>query len=145
MSPTLTAPGAGLAELPPRMTGAFEVSFAPQPAAVGRMRRITTDFLTLWNVRASLADDIVLLVSELVTNAVQHGEGDIDLYLRHADETIRIEVTDDNPTAPVPRPAAPYDTSGRGLFLVTILAHRWGTADDGRTTWCTVRTPTPLL
>ncbi|MGI5397129.1 ATP-binding protein [Streptomyces sp. CA-251251] len=118
---------------------AFEVAFAPDKAAVGRMRRITAAFARLCGLRGTLADDVVLAVSELVTNGMQHGHGDIGLRVRYVAGEVRIEVTDGNPSPAELHVAEDNDASGRGLFLVAVLARNWGVSDDGRTTWCVFR------
>lgn len=132
---------------PPRCSSwrAFEVSFEPDPACVGRIRRITAAFLALWNVRGRLAEDIVLVVSELVTNALVHGKGSVRLRVHHLRNELRIEVTDGSSAPAKRRPVNDDDASGRGLFLVSVLTRTWGTSDDGRTTWCLVRAPARRL
>ncbi|MEV5481547.1 MULTISPECIES: ATP-binding protein [Streptomyces] len=142
MSPATAVARAAADTLPQSSTSrSFEVSFAPAPACVACMRRITAAFLDLWNVPGPLAENIVLAVSELVTNAVEHGKGGVGLRVRYPDNELRIEVTDGNPTPAKMRRAADNDASGRGLLLVTVLAHEWGVSDGGTTTWCVFRAP----
>ncbi|AZS72461.1 ATP-binding protein [Streptomyces lydicus] len=140
MSPT-TAVAPVAAKRLPQTSRAFEAAFEPEPVCVGRARRITTAFLGLWHVRGPLADNIVLVVSELVSNAVEHGAGDVGLRVRYPDDEIRIEVTDGNPAPARMRSAGDDDVSGRGLLLVTVLARKWGVTNDGRTTWAAFRVP----
>ncbi|WP_411150131.1 ATP-binding protein [Streptomyces sp. A30] len=141
MSPaTAVAPAATKAL--PQTSRAFDVAFTSNPACVSRARRITRAFLSLWNVNGELAENIVLAVSELVTNAIEHGTGDVGLRVRYPDGELRIEVTDDNPAPAELRPADDEDVSGRGLFLVAVLARKWGVSGDGRSTWCVFRVPT---
>jgi anti-sigma regulatory factor (Ser/Thr protein kinase) len=120
---------------------AVDVAFVSDPASVGRARRITRAYLGLWRVTGELAENIVLAVSELLTNAVEHGTGDVKLRLRYADGELRIEVTDDDPTPAELRLAGDEDVSGRGLFLVAVLSRKWGVSKDGKTTWCIFRIP----
>lgn len=119
----------------------FAVAFTPKETRVGQMRKITAAHMPLWGVPDGLAKDIVLAVSELVTNAIQHGKGDVGLRVRYVDTELRIEVTDGNPVPAeihVPRAS---EESGRGLFLVAALSWNWGVSDDGTKTWCIFRVP----
>ncbi|QKV95259.1 ATP-binding protein [Streptomyces sp. NA02950] len=125
----------------PQTSRTFDVAFTPDPVRVGHMRRITKAFLRKWNVRGPLAENIVLVVSELVTNAVEHGKGDAQLRVRHLDEEVRIEVTDSSSIPAQMRPASDEAESGRGLILTSVLARKWGVSDDGRTTWARFRVP----
>ncbi|MGW8375997.1 ATP-binding protein [Streptomyces sp. ODS28] len=125
----------------PQTSRAFEVAFAPARPRVGHMRRITRAYLGLWDVASPVAEDVVLAVSELVTNAVEHGWGDVALRVQHTDETLRVTVTDGSPAPANLRSADDDDDSGRGLLLVAVLAHKWGIGDNGRTTWCEFRAP----
>ncbi len=88
-------------------------------------------------------DDAELLCSELVTNAFRYSDGG-DLFVRvhwnGGRGTLRLSVRDSETAPPVPRPAGPADTRGRGLFLVRRLAKRWGVYDfrhngGGKAVW----------
>ena len=82
-------------------------------------------------------DDVALVVSELVTNAVVHGEGEITLDVLVAPDSVHVEVRDAEPRLPDPVDA-PFDAeSGRGLQLVSKVATRWGVrpADSGKVVW----------
>lgn len=79
-------------------------------------------------------DDLLLVVSELATNAVRHGAGDMEVRIHPGPDQVRVEVLDDG-GAPVPEPpgAPPLDTvGGRGLHLVRALSQAWGTGFDVR-------------
>lgn len=119
----------------------FAVAFTPDRARVGRMRRIATAHLRLWRVSGPTAENIVLAVSELVANAIEHGCGDMGLTVLYAREEVRVEVTDGNPAPAKLTFADDEDVSGRGLFLVAVLAQDWGVSGDGRSTWCVFRVP----
>ncbi len=73
-------------------------------------------------------------MSELVTNAVIHGEGTICLVVRLLDREVRVEVTDDSPQPARVTRAGPDDVSGRGMFLVAVLARYIEVSEDGYTT-----------
>lgn len=89
-------------------------------------RRVVCEFLSAHKLDA-LTDDAALLTSELVTNAVRHASGPIqvDAYLRAS--RLRLEVADDAPhVGPAPRRADLHDESGRGMELIEKMALRWG-------------------
>lgn len=81
------------------------------------------------------------MLSELVTNAFEHGQGDIGVRILVTGGRLRLEITDGSPTAAAVRRAGPDDESGRGMFIVAALAEEWGTSDDGTVTWCTLVLP----
>ncbi|MFI6010182.1 ATP-binding protein [Streptomyces sp. NPDC051243] len=79
-------------------TRCFEVVFLPADFRAGQMRRITSAHLRLWDL-LGLCDAATLAVSELLTNAVRHGEGNpVGLRVTGSDEELRIEVTDGSPS-----------------------------------------------
>jgi anti-sigma regulatory factor (Ser/Thr protein kinase) len=71
------------------------------------------------------AEDIVLVVSELVTNAVRADADVIDLSLEVDEDRVELEISDDAAGWPTPRQAEWEDASGRGLAIVDELADRW--------------------
>lgn len=72
-------------------------------------------------------DDVVLVVSELVTNSVRHGSSDdIDVKVSKGQGRIRVEVSDDGPGFAADAPRG----EGMGLQIVERLADRWGMSDD---------------
>ncbi|MYQ59737.1 ATP-binding protein [Streptomyces sp. SID4926] len=115
----------------------IEVAFASDKARVAEMRRITRDQLRCWRTSEALAGDIVLAVSELVTNAVCYGSGYVSLRVWPTTGELVVEVRDGAPQAraEIRRPGD-EEASGRGIFLVATLADRWGVSDGGATTWC---------
>jgi anti-sigma regulatory factor (Ser/Thr protein kinase) len=90
------------------------------------------------------AEAAVLIISELVTNAVLHsGSTVIGCTLRLDSGLLQIEVTDQGASQrePAIREPAADDVSGRGLLLVSTLSKAWGVTParpSGRTVWATV-------
>ena len=85
----------------------------------------------------------LLILSELITNAVRHGAEPIQVTVDDEADALRIEVSDGGGTYP-PRsaPLIPNadQAGGRGLAIVDALAQRWGTTrqDLGKTVWAEV-------
>ncbi|GGV69320.1 hypothetical protein GCM10010512_42410 [Streptomyces thermoviolaceus subsp. thermoviolaceus] len=120
-----------------------QLEIRPDPAEVGRARRWTRARLAVSGIAAEdpLAETLVLLVSELVTNAVVHTGAPAVLRLSlpcEAVAPVRLEVADASSRAPVPRCPDDDATGGRGLALVDGLADRWGWSTDGtgKRIWC---------
>ena len=81
--------------------------------------------------------DLLLCVSEIVTNAVLHARSDVHLVVRRLDGVLRVEVADGDPTLPTPQDPPPSVPTGRGLRLLAALSERWGVdgRTDGKTVW----------
>ncbi|MGW1893216.1 SpoIIE family protein phosphatase [Streptomyces sp. NPDC002004] len=105
------------------------------PAAVSRARKEATAQLGIWGLD-HLTFTTELIVSELVTNAMRHATGPIQLRLIR-DRTLICEVSDGGHTSPHLRRAATDDEGGRGLFLVAQMTRQWGTryTSTGKTIW----------
>lgn len=124
----------------------MQLEIRPDPAEVGRARRWARSRLAGSGIGADepLAETLILLVSELVTNAVVHTGRPAVLRLslpgtEAAEEAIvRLEVADRSGRAPVPRCVDGESTGGRGLALVDGLADRWGWSSEGagKRIWC---------
>lgn len=106
-----------------------------EPRSVGRAREYTRTQLTAWGLEA-LIDTTELLVSELVTNALRYGEGEIRLRLL-LDRMLVCEVWDAGLVQPRRRRARDTDEGGRGLQLVGLLSAAWGSrrTPRGKTVW----------
>jgi anti-sigma regulatory factor (Ser/Thr protein kinase) len=142
-----------------------QLEVLPDPAEVGRARRWARSRLAGSGIGADepLAETLLLLISELVTNAVVHtgcpavlrmlfpGVDTSQVEMLRCEmtgggpasggtETVRVEVADSSDFPPAPRHARGDDTGGRGLELVDGLADRWGWQREGRGKhiWCEV-------
>ncbi|GAA3585340.1 ATP-binding protein [Amycolatopsis ultiminotia] len=84
-----------------------------------------------------LRDDVLLATSELVTNAVEHGERPDRLELRLTTEELVVSVFDTGSKIPRLREPLPAAARSRGLQLVRALSLRWGydPADGGKCVW----------
>ncbi|WP_234341457.1 ATP-binding protein [Streptomyces sp. NRRL S-1813] len=111
------------------------------PEAVGFVRRRAQTVLTGWNLPPATIEDAVLVISELVTNAVSHALPPAVLQLSRTGAegpcALRIEVTDAGPAAGARRPAdgEQPEEHGRGSGIVMALSVRHGIrAHRGRIT-----------
>ncbi|MEV1079086.1 SpoIIE family protein phosphatase [Streptomyces sp. NPDC050211] len=106
-----------------------------EPRSVGRAREYARGQLLSWDLEP-LVDTAELLVSELVTNALRYGEGEIRLRLL-LDRTLVCEVWDSGLVQPRRRRARDTDEGGRGLQLVGLLSAAWGSrrTPRGKTVW----------
>jgi anti-sigma regulatory factor (Ser/Thr protein kinase) len=133
------------------------LDLASSPSAVRFGRAHATDVLGKWGVPEAGAGNAVLIVSELLTNAVQHVERPTSalgcpvplrcclvLFFTERGLTVSVYDTDDRP--PLPRYSTPADTRGRGLLLVEKISDRWGytpTQGGGKLVWARLAVPFP--
>ncbi|MFJ2674729.1 ATP-binding protein [Streptomyces sp. NPDC087525] len=120
---------------------------AEDACQVGVIRRIAAARLRHCGLEA-LTDTVLLLISELLTNAMTHsGTKEIDLRLAVQDGFLSVTVVDGMPGRAAPRHADDNAVSGRGLLLVESLVEEaggsWGTSDGGAETWCTIPLEAP--
>lgn len=86
--------------------------------------------------RPESSDVVLLVVAELVTNAIRHTDGPCVLHLELHDDHIEIRVTDTSPRPPTPRPPHTDGTGGWGWQLINHLTthtHTEPTPDGGKT------------
>ena len=114
------------------------------PSSAGEARRAVRRAVehTLADLESleDLVDDLLVAVSELVTNAVLHAGSEIRLRVKARPSRVRIEVFDGSPHLPRPIGAEGVAATGRGLRLVAELVDRWGAQADGegKVVWCEV-------
>jgi anti-sigma regulatory factor (Ser/Thr protein kinase) len=114
----------------------LDLELSGHPDSVGEARRAVSTLRE--RVPAQRLDDLRLLVSEVVTNAIRHsgagpGEG-VGLRIVVTGSTVRVEVRDRGPGFIFRRASPdPARASGWGLYLVAELADRWGIEDEKQT------------
>jgi len=114
--------------------------------SVAVARRLLRD--TLHGRRSEARDDAILMISELVTNAVRHTDELLSVHIAMYGDTLRVDVTDDCPDLPFPPDPEHHATGGRGLRIVDDLADRWGITRipaDGKTVWFEIRLARPAV
>lgn len=111
-----------------------ETSLPTDRRSAAQARRFVRATLGGWGLDA-LCDNTELMVSELVANAVEHGQGEVELRLLRT--TLVCEVSDSSASEPMMREASTTSDTGRGLQLINWLAHRWGSrlTPKGKIVW----------
>ena len=121
----------------PRPMSDDDVLVVPSlPQSIARIRRYAVDTCLARGHEAD-CDTVALLVSEVATNALIHGSGEVRIRVLADGPVVRVEVTDGSPAVPVQREASQDAEGGRGIALVDALATDWGTLPDdpGKTVW----------
>ena len=118
----------------------------PQPTSPAEARRFVGEVLRDHGVdTGEVVEAALLLTSELVTNAVLHAAGTINIDVDLDLTAVRVEVGDTSHEGPTPREAGDAEaTSGRGLHLVEAMARAWGVnrqPDDGKVVWFELDVP----
>lgn len=108
------------------------------PESALAARTLVTDTLASWDLR-HLTDDAVLIVTELVSNAVAHASGpDMRVSVVRVDaRRVRVSVIDADRTRPQPRPFDVERERGRGLLLIEAMSCTWGVhlLHGGKAVW----------
>ena len=107
------------------------------PSSVGAARRFIEGRAVAWSLPQPATDQLVLIGSELVTNAVLHARTELTLALELRDGRVRISVTDRSQAPATLRRYRADAFTGRGLGVVASLSDRWGVsaAADGKVVW----------
>ncbi len=119
----------------------WERAYPPEDEQAAAARRDAARELSTNGVGSDVLEDALIVVGELVTNAIRHAATEFTLALDISAERVRIEVGDRDTRPPVVVAADVDATSGRGLVLVAAAASTWGfeTADHdgiaGKTVW----------
>jgi anti-sigma regulatory factor (Ser/Thr protein kinase) len=122
----------------------FELRLEPVLGAAGDARRYVAAWFDRVRLPKARLDDLLLVVSELVTNAVIHAATSLRLVIRSDGRRVLAEVFDGDPRRPVVAPGSPREVpvGGRGLLLVDQLSERWGcdSAGAGKRVWAELST-----
>ncbi|MGR6970836.1 ATP-binding protein [Streptomyces cynarae] len=129
------------------------MSFAGESGVVPLARDFTRQALYAWGWlpaatadQRAAAEDVLLVVSELVTNACLHAEGPEELWIACDNKVLRIEVSDRGSGQPAPRtPHRAGRPGGHGMFIVQRLCLDWGVVRTpgvaGKTVWAELGAP----
>ena len=116
----------------------MSLSLLPSPESVRTARDRLRELLDSWATEEK-RQTVVLLLSEVVTNAVRHAPGTVHITVTLFGDRVHARVRDENPRTPQLR--APDETGGRGIQEVGGVVggeHRWGVEQhpgDGKTVW----------
>ncbi|MFD0267440.1 SpoIIE family protein phosphatase [Streptomyces sp. NPDC127106] len=111
------------------------------PKAVMHARRFATRTLRSWGVVGEELDAALLVVSELVTNAIAHTQGEVGMDLTLSADRLRIAVNDASPRSPVKPVSVSWEsTGGRGLLIVEATTMAWGSVplSGGKQVWAEI-------
>jgi anti-sigma regulatory factor (Ser/Thr protein kinase) len=117
----------------------LEITLDSQPESVAKARQVTGQVID--GLGEQTLEDVRLIVSELVTNAVKHGpDGRVKVRLRREGNTVRGEVEDEG-TSPfgLRGRARPGSAGGLGLHLVESLSDSWGVEAGSGRVWFELR------
>ncbi|MDV9169588.1 ATP-binding protein [Streptomyces sp. W16] len=129
------------------------LSFAGESGVVPLARDFARQALYAWGWlpaesadRRAAAEDVLLVVSELVTNACLHAEGPDEMWITCENKVIRVEVSDRGTGQPAPRtPHRAGRPGGHGMFIVQRLCLDWGVVRTpgvtGKTVWAELGAP----
>ncbi|HMG25906.1 MAG TPA: ATP-binding protein [Acidimicrobiia bacterium] len=106
------------------------------PSAAGA-RRFVAAAVRRWGCPDDFVELVLLLTSELVTNAYRHARTETRVSVRFDGASVRIEVRDVGGGEPELRPLDRDRVDGRGLRIVDALADQWGydSGPDGTAVW----------
>jgi anti-sigma regulatory factor (Ser/Thr protein kinase) len=117
------------------MAAALTLKLSPKPTAPSLARRAAEEQFGARLGRQRL-NDLMLVVSELVANAVTHGQGEVVLRVQLDGATLRGEVIDNGAGFEHEvRARGPDDIGGRGLMLVEAMTSRWGIHEGTTHVW----------
>jgi len=118
----------------------LERAFPSTTQSIVRARRFAAEVLI--GIDPDLADAVIVMVSELVTNSVRHAASEFTVSVERDHDSIRVAVSDEGKQRPSLRNPPPTERSGRGLQIVNALSDDWGVIEtagrSGHTVWFVV-------
>jgi two-component sensor histidine kinase len=125
---------------PPRPPLSYRKWTVVSPAQLGCVRAQIRSLVSHWGLPEDCSDRLLMIVNELVANAIDHARTNCDITVRHSRSLVRVLVADDSPLPPRVPPHDVHAARGRGLQMVKALANRWGwtTRHRGKTIWAAV-------
>lgn len=122
-----------------RMDDALELPLPPLPESVSEARHALTSTCRSWSV-PELTDAAVLVLSELVTNAVVHAGTPLLLLAEHNGAGLTLAVADGSVAAPAVLPEDDDREDGRGMAIIEAMAAGWGFQRTvlGKVVWVTI-------
>lgn len=125
------------------ITAQTTATYEPVSSSIGAARYAAAKWLEKQGVQEGVIDDVVLCLSEVVTNAVKaQGPTGRRVMVRLAmqADAVRFSVRDDNNAMPLRSSVAADDTCGRGLLILDAVASAWGVMplQRGKFIWCEV-------
>lgn len=121
----------------------YEFRVAADEAGVPEARRKVMRIVRDWAVplTGESLDDLALLSSEVITNAIRHTNAPCTVTVRWTGRRLLVEVTDTDPARPAPRDRHTSAEGGRGLLLVNELSADWGSSlvPGGKVVWFEIR------
>lgn len=112
----------------------------PPASAVPFAREQLTRALADWGLTGEAGEPAQLVVTEMLSNAIDHARAPIRIAVRFTGESVRVEVHDASAEPPRQQPHDPSRLRGRGLQMVDALSSKWGWTNDagGKTVWADV-------
>ena len=117
-------------------TARYQVTLPADVMSPRRARAIVAAQCAAWGLDG-VSDDAAVIVSELVSNSVQHAATFIHLTLFAFSDLLRLEVSDQSPRPLRHETRSALAEGGRGLLLVDALAGHYGVVGgpEGKTVW----------
>lgn len=113
----------------------------PPASALPFVRGRLAVVMAEWGLEGEAVEPTLLVVTELVSNAVDHARAPVQLVVEFLGESVRVEVHDASQDPPRLQPHDPLRTRGRGLQMVEMLSTTWGWTDtsSGKVVWAEVK------